>query len=455
MGKTISALNELDGIFGRWSIPNEEKEIQGILKYDDNTVNMITSESFNNDFFDDEEHPIINGFLADGNEITLWGAIRSNYSVSFPGLPRFVFSPTYIFLGKQYEKEDIKLKQISAIFDGFSRWIGEKCFFTNDWDGNKKELTMSYRTPVFDRVKCGNKEIGIRCEARAHSDSFSSYSLDQKMWVTISYDSEVVWTEAYSDLYDYAEFLTLCMGTKCVPGLIRAKDVDGVDIAIFENTKQEITKLKKRFLVEYADIKDNYGEILNNWYLKQEEISPVISYFVDAHSAERIVKSIPRFLRMAQALESFSRKLRQSTLVSPEEHQKKIENVISQIASEEDKKWLEDILSTPVINEPSCQQRITSLLNEIPYEALNIKKKKLRSLSYKIVVTRNYYTHFNDSLKDKILDSRELLYASTFMKYVLRMLLGKELGIDMDKMVNRMRTDSEFGTAVNELNLLN
>lgn len=455
MGKTITKLSELDGIFGRWSDPKENKDIQGVLKSNDSTIDMITSESFNHDFFDDDEHPIINGFLANGNEITLWGCIRSNYTVSFPGLPRFVFSPTYIFLGKQYETEEIKLKQISATFDGFPRWVGEKCFFQQNSDENTKGITVSYSAPRFDKVTCGNKEIFVSCEAKAHSDSFSSYDIDQKMWVTISYDSEVMWTEAFSDLYDYAEFLTFCMGSKCIPSLIRAKDVDGDNIAIFENTEPERTKLKKHFLVEYADIKDNYSEILNNWYIKQEEISPVISYFVDAHSVERIVKSIPRFLRMAQALESFSRKLRKSTLVSPEEHQNRIEKIISQIEAEDDKKWLEEILSTPVINEPSCQQRITSLLYEIPYEALNIKKRKLRSLSYKIVVTRNYYTHFNDSLKDNILDSHELLYASTFMKYVLRMLLGKELGLNMDKMVSRMRIDSEFGTAVNELKLLN
>lgn len=40
------------------------------------------------------------------------------------------------------------------------------------------------------------------------------------------------------------------------------------------------------------------------------------------------------------------------------------------------------------------------------------------------------------------------------MKYVLRMLLGIELGLNMDKMVSRISADSEFGTAVNELGLL-
>lgn len=449
-------LRELDGMFGTWRFPNNEKKIQGFLKYEDNTLSITTSDSLTENYIGVGNHAIIDGFLEDGNQITLYGCMQLNSAIAFPGFLRLAISPTYVLVGKRYKNENLKVKQISATFDGLSRWIGEGVYsVTKNWDGNKKEIVMHYFMPIFYKVKCGSKEIDISCEAETHTDIFSSYSLDPKMRVTISYDEKVEWTEAYSDLYDYAEFLTLCMGSKCIPKHIKVKDVEDTDITIFENTEQEKTKLKKSFLVDYIDIADNYEEILNNWYMKQEEISPVINFFVDAHSYERIDNSIPRFLKMVQALESFSRKLRKGTLVSPEEHQNRIENIISQIVSEEDKKWLKDKLSDPIINEPSLQQRITSLFYEIPYEDLNIKKKELESLSNKIVNTRNYYTRFDESLKTGILDSRELVYASTFMKYVLRMLLGIELGLNMDKMVSRISADSEFGTAVNELDLIN
>ena len=46
-----------------------------------------------------------------------------------------------------------------------------------------------------------------------------------------------------------------------------------------------------------------------------------------------------------------------------------------------------------------------------------------------------------------------MFYSITFMKYVLRVLLVKELGINMDKVAEHMKSDSEFITAVGELKL--
>lgn len=455
MAKEIQSLVELNNTIGNWDVPGDSNEVQGILQMNDNRIQMLTAESFEKCgiWFDgNQSYQLIDGFTATGKEITLYGNMIPAMTLNMPGMQQLVYSPTYIFIGKQYEVVDFKLKKISALFDGLAKWIEQQSFYFTRND-SLSEATIRYRKPIYEKVRCKNKTIYFETDCQFNVDNFSSGEGKQRTWLVIEFDEAIEWSEAYSELFDYSEFLTLCFGTKCSPKNIKASDEEGTSIQIFENTVVDNDfKLKSSFLIPYTDIKGDYASVLSNWYAKQEEISPVISYFVDAHSKERVVKVIPGFLRMVQALESFSRRLRQGTLVPEAEHKARVERIVSRIDDVEDNKWLADVLSTPVINEPSCQQRIKRLFDEIP-DSLFLSRKKLKSLSFKIVSTRNYYTHFNESLKDKILDTQGMFYSITFMKYVLRILLVKELGINMDKVAEHMKTDSEFITAIGALEL--
>ena len=48
----------------------------------------------------------------------------------------------------------------------------------------------------------------------------------------------------------------------------------------------------------------------------------------------------------------------------------------------------------------------------------------------KIVDTRNYYTHFDESKKDLIMTTEELIYISKYILVILKVLIMKELGLD-------------------------
>lgn len=454
MAKEIQGLSELNNVIGYWDVPGGKKEVQGIFQYYDDKIHIKTAEDFSESGFWQKEtaYNLLNGFTATGKDITFYGCMEPSMSLNFPGMQQLVFTPTYVFVGKQYGSDDFKLKKISAMFNGLDKWIGQTCF-VQERNQEMTEVRIIYTKPEYEKIRCGNKTVFFETDANFHIEYFTSGTANQRTWVSMEFDEPIEWDEAYSELFDYAEFLTLCFGTKCHPERILGVDEDGTSIQIFENTFPDLSqKLKTRFLVPYADIKDQYASVLNNWFDKQGEISPIINYFVEAHTVEKKIKVIPGFLRMVQALESFSRKLRQCTLLPEDEHRARIDRIVSQIGEGEDKEWLSDILSTPVINEPSCQQRMTKLFAEMPKE-FGFKSKKLKSLSFKVVTTRNYYTHFNDSLKDKIMDTHGLFYSTTFMKYVLRILLVKELGIDISKVVENIKTDSEFVTAVRELEL--
>lgn len=58
-------LRELDGMFGTWRFPNNEKGIQGFLKYEDNTISITTSDSLTENYIGVGNHAIIDGLLED------------------------------------------------------------------------------------------------------------------------------------------------------------------------------------------------------------------------------------------------------------------------------------------------------------------------------------------------------------------------------------------------------
>lgn len=454
MARDIQGLSELNNVIGYWSIPEGTEKIQGILLYADDRIHVKTTDDFSESGLchPDTSYNLLNGFIATGKNMTFYGRMNPQMSLNFPGMQQLVFTPTYVFIGKQYKVGDFKLHRISAMFDGLDKWIGQTSFYQK-MSADMTEISLTYRKPSYEKIRCGDKTIFFDTDASFQINAVASGSANQRTWISIVFEEALAWDKAYSVLFDYAEFLTLCFGTKCIPKRITAEDEDKTEIQIFENTVPDPSqKLKTQFLIPYSDIENHYESVLNAWFEKQSEISPIINYFVDAHTAEKKIRVIPGFLRLVQALESFSRKLRRCTLLPPDVHAERIERILCQLDDGDDKVWLKGVLETPVINEPSCQQRIKRLFSEMPKE-FGFKKKKLESLSYKIVTTRNYYTHFNDSLKDKILDTHDLFYSTIFMKYVLRILLVAELGIDVAKVTEKIKSDSEFVIAVNELKL--
>ena len=455
MSKEIQNIFELNNMIGFWDIPEDSIQVQGILKIQDSKLHMHTTEAFEKGkyFYDgNSSYSIINGITSVGLDITFWGNMIPSMSLNFPGTQQLIYTPSYIFVGKQLKTEKFKVKKISAMFEGLPTWIGQQNFVIKKND-TFTEVNINYTKPIFDKISCVDKTIYFETDCKSRVDFFSEAMITQRTWASIEFEKTVLWKDAYAKLFEYSDFLTLCFGTKCIPQRITLLDEENTCIQIFENNmNQNEIKLKPRFLIPYKYLKNQYEQVLNIWFKKQEQISPVISYFVDAHMEERVVNVIPLFLKMVQALESFSRKLRQSTLKPKEEHEARITRIISKIDYSDDNKWLSEVLASPILNEPSCQQRIKRLFDEMPDE-LMLGKRKLKKLSYKIVSTRNYYTHFNESLKSEILDSHNMFYSIIFMRYALWLLLVNELDIDVSKVVDSIKQDTEFITAVDMLEL--
>ncbi|MDD3041133.1 HEPN domain-containing protein [Bacteroides sp.] len=448
-------LSSLDGLMGIWSLPDlPESKINGILSYIDGSIILKTTEQFNG--IEDLEiikYPVIIGFTSNGKKVTFIKCSKPSQKINMPGLIEFVFKPLVIIVGEQYKKEeDIFFSSVNAHYFGLEKWIDDRPFQIIRIPETNEIITNYKMSPCY-RCNLDGFVVSTDNECNYHVELSGSFELKQKTTITIEFNEVRYWQSAVDELYNYGAFLTLCMGTYCEIDSINAENNAGVQIEILHNyTPNKRQKLKAEFLVDFKDIRDNYEQHLRRWYEIKNEMTPIIAYFIEVHNISGAINVVTGFLKMAQALESYSRKTRNETIRLPEVHAQRINNIIADIEDEDNRAWLEVVLKTPILNEPSLTSRITALLTETS-SILGISKSKLKSLAYKIVVSRNYYTHFNKDIKEKILSDHDLYYSTTLLKYVLRIHLFRELKIADGYIKEKLLSDTELNYALVNLRL--
>lgn len=437
---------------GMWFLPEFPNEsLSGTLDIDENgKCQLQVPHNFGSiqAIGSNETIPIIHGFMADGKKVTLLHCIPTNQQWGFPGFLVTNYTSSIAIIGEWYSSEkDIDVFEMTASYDYLNYWINNRPFEIVGND-EKKEIYMTYRMP--ERITCniGSEEIELTYKVNSKSDSYSNFEINQSEFVCFKFAKEVYYQSALIRIYDFANFLTLCVGKRVSPVLITSKNQEGQDIEfIFPRDKIDNEMVKEQELyIKFTYIRDIFEDTMKKWQAKKELLKPIIDYFVEAHEKEfRIPIS---FLKVVQAIEAYSRRMRKNEMLPPEEFEKKVQSILERIDSGEDQKWVRSIIS----NEPRLRQRLTELFGETNY-IFDISSKKRKSFINKIVDTRNYYTHFDNKLIDKILKPNEIFYVSGFIKMVLRVLLLQELGLNQQLIVSRMQNDQELIHIKNGLKL--
>lgn len=414
---------------GYWYLPNKKQdELYGKLTINDNLIDLeVYGGLFENinDSINMEEIDVINGFTICGKSITLLNNISLGWNMNMPGTLINKYRSKFMIIGNEYTSiEECILSSISCSYTNLSEWIGVSGFKRQH---SKNHICIDYYFPeemIYElddytlkinytlKNKCNLDEINMKQNIDIVFEGLLDYDLDSALEI----------------IYDFSHFLTLCIGQKISPYNIKAKDKNGKDVKIKINGVEEISDKKinnNEMLIPFNFIKDNFKDCLINWNDKKEKLSPVIDYVVDSHSK---VFHIPlSFIKLVQATETFSRRMRNNCKIDEDEHNSKIEYIISKIDNDEYKEWLIDRLRYS--NEPSLSMRLKEIFKEVDF-IISLNSGERKKIVKKIVDTRNYYTHFDESKKDLIMTTDELVYISKYILFILKVLIMKELGLD-------------------------
>lgn len=455
-------LKTLDSVIGLWWLPeNENNKIHGVLELKESRLRLRTTQMFEGlQTIEREMIPAVQGFIATGLKITLLDCKKPKQIINMPGMIEMMFEFSTIIVGKNYSSDRIQVKSLRCRFNGLEKWLGDMPVDAYKYkckDDQEYEFYAHAREP--EKYSCSIDDFTAVIESKIILSVNEHVEAGFKRTASVSFcfpDSVNVF-DAIKQACKYRDFLTLCMGNYNHILSIQAVDEEEDNIAVLYNDEIKSLDLPTNpaynCLISFSDIKDSYQDCVQTWYQKYEEIRPIIAYFVDACQKKNNIDLPMEFLKMVQALESYSRRMRKTTLIPPEEHQERISRIVNHFdEKDDDREWIADVLKTPILNEPSCSKRITALFKETA-EELGISKSKAASLAYKIVATRNYYTHFNESLLPGILSEHDIFYSIALMKNVLKVVLCRELSVELPDMKEKLGNNSELALALGELGL--
>jgi ApeA N-terminal domain 1 len=167
-------------------------------------------------------------------------------------------------------------------------------------------------------------------------------------------------------------------------------------------SKDEPKIYHNQMLFSYKQIQDDAEKIINKWIDAYDEIAPALNlYFATKTGGQKYLEG--KFLALAQGLETYHRRTSDDKLMDEVEFKGFVENIVHQ-CPEEYKDLLKGKLKYG--NEISLAKRIKSIIE--PFKDLigtcKERKKTIRS----IVDTRNYLTHYDESLKTLAASDQDL-----------------------------------------------
>lgn len=431
----MSAL-EYEGI---WKIPGyKDLELYGKLVIDD-TIKLNIKGALPLSL-ENESINIIHGYTDNGKLITLVDSININSSINFHGTFRYTYKSKFVFIGKLFNNlDELNIYSISSRYTYLEEWINIYGFNAEFNKSENFEINLKYKLPNSIKYKLQSFDLDINFRAKTKGDLRDCFTINQSAFVTFSNIKNNLFDICIDNIIELSKFMTLCIGKNVKFYDVKIKDNRGNIIEFYtssykNNKEVEVKKLMEHeIFIPYKYIEGELGQCILQWYDIKDKLKPIINYFIDICDINYYEPIT--FIKAIQALETFSRRILVNCKDDENVHNKRVEYIISSINNQEYREWLEKRLEFS--NEPSLSNRIAYILKETKF-ILNINEKRRKSLIKKLVDTRNYYTHFDESKKDKIMNGEEIIWSTNYIIILLKVLVMNELGIDREIIKRRI-----------------
>lgn len=438
MSDKVKSMNLKDKYIGEWWIDDEEKSIPGELIFNDNKIELYLHGAFKNikSVMELEcEEVNINGYTTCGIQICLINCTQRSVSLSMPGRSVEVYTTNRILFGCNFKIiDEILIDEAIFSLDILKYWIWPNRII-NRLDDNTLRLDYPSET-CLAKAKLRDYEISIFSQYKTTINKCGDVKTERIHEVNFNYINHIKLKELSDDIHYFIQYLTLCTSHKCCISNLKLKlkitNDKWIDYVIVGNKVNNKSFDRNKILIKFEDISARFEELLKVWEDKRCTLEPVIDYYID--TIDREIFSQVEFLKLIQALEVFSRRLRNNEVINSNDYDRKVRRMLERL-EKEDSEWLEPKLK--YMNEPILKKRIISLLQEVKF-IFNLSNVKIKKYAFKVAETRNYLTHFDESKKNNILSIDEMLYSTKLFEIILKYLILSELGIDKENIKEKI-----------------
>lgn len=432
-----------------WSPENPSEKIYGSIKFNDEYINLELSGVFSKKHtFQKLRFQILHGLTNENEMITLCQVYELHFTALQPigsnsknNLGKSVYSCEYVFIGRHfYHAEDIIFNCLYMNFTYLDKWINNKLELKWD-DGDyliktKKlnfeldlESISSTLQILSEPIDLGDFKTDIRI--RYHSCMIIA-PREAKNWM---------WFEEF--INNLKNLLTLLIGLPVYPMHLSADPIgknefESIEIyyctpnpLIIEELHPWEIEIAFPDMIKYANRNvQKVGDVINNWFRKTEIIAPVFDlFFLTFYDNSMSARTC--FLTLMQAIETFHRRVyeEKGKYLDDSEYKPIYEIISKAIPENVDEKFKKSLIGRLRYgNEFSLMTRLESLEDYgTGFKWFKMIMRGENGILWKLVATRNYYTHFDETNKKNMILEKDLPRVNYKLRLFLRILLLEEI----------------------------
>lgn len=453
---------------GFWCLPSTpENEVPGTLKLSSSgRINLELMGSFPNRAEQNlrfHTHPIILG-VTKGKLITLHECSGTEPGFSMPGFGSQEYRARTAFIGAHFtEPSEMRFHKVSVEYSYLPDWYGVSSppddFVVGD-NGIISGYQLNYTYPPETRVTTAQATISIG-HTWARRGNPLEQTISQSALMLIETQEELVLNEWNSRfIHPIQNFLSLATnqpnslkslevysnsGTRApLDSNVQQYPITVVFPKSYSESRREKPLFTEDMLFSFQDI-DDFGRTIERWLEISNELDSVCNLFFSIrYSPQMYLEN--QFLNVSQALESYHRRRLGNHELPEQEHKKRLESIVSQ-TPEEHKEWLEQRLKYSY--EPSFRKRIKDLVSRGTEIILPLVGNK-KAFINKVYETRNYYTHYDLSLKERATRGNELYWVIQSLSFLIQVCFLQELGFSSEKSTELIRRNEQYQCHLNK-----
>jgi ApeA N-terminal domain 1 len=456
------------GYFWLPSVP--ERKIPGTLVITDGgnieleVVGLFDEsiEGLNRSPTDRDELKRIVGDIEKHGLVTLEDCFYKNKIISFGGISKSSIYVEMAFLGVAYDDKEIVLfNTFQFSVEGIDDWVGISGIeveYQCEW----RAASITYTPPeeISLNLNNGMKLLITFSSTFPGSSKTTEAKITQKTYFKLASEKERPLNDFISAAYKITTLLCFAIdNTVCIERILATSDAICQDISggktmpVFISlyygslpyTKTEPKIDIHRMLFKFEQIQVDAERIVNNWFDAYDEINSALNlYFSTKTGAHKYLDS--KFLALAQGLETYHRRTSSEKLMDESVFNELVENLIKQCPKEY-QEWLSGRLKHG--NEVNFGRRIKSIME--PFKRFLGTSDERKKLIRSIVDTRNYLTHYDESLESVAASDRDLWLLCLKMEAIFQLHLLQLLGFTQAEVNSVYGSSSELRRKLEEI----
>jgi hypothetical protein len=444
-------MNEPISLKGIWYSPeNPEQKLSGTFSYTrEHGCNLEVIGEFNtSSFFLKDRKQIIIGTTTGPNDVTLVNCVQQSKTSSDNGICITRYFAHIGLIGHHWcNPTEIVFNALNVRITDLEARVGIYGFSEFELNHAEHQIGINYQKPgniEFDIIPTVKAAFIFHYELSNSSHKTDKIDLAQTTHLSINSESPLHYEKFLQLLFTFYKFFSfsyydappiLSLSFTNSDILFRdyqfPKTIDVYYSDHFFNKEYKEGRKSFEFIFAYKDIKDSFNNIIKNWFNLFPKIAPSINLLNELLIRKNTTLEI-RFLSAIQAVETFHRNIFGGEEIPQAEFDQKLSEILAKVP-EEYKDWVYEELKYK--NEPKLRKRLSELYDVIPSEITGRLIKDKKSFIQAVLVSRNYFTHYNPALEDKAMSKQQLFTAVEKLKALLICSLMNTLGFSKEQII--------------------